>query len=155
MPFKLRSLLTAAAACALVIGTTTSAEASAVGYEKVSGFCFTMSGQTVCAPTATLGHYIKGDGRKIERQEASIQDVFGADTAGREWCNWRFDWRYADTNGKTYLIRKGKTHNGCSFWSSIGRVDNTTHTLKHYGKACAAFYASGKERAVQCHNITK
>lgn len=149
-----RTAVTVLAAGAMLVGMTTSAQASAVGYEKVKGFCIQGDGKKVCIPTVTLGHFIKGKGRKVERQEASVQDVFGADTSGGEWCNWRIDFRYSDTNAKTYLIRKGRTHNSCQ-WSDVGRVDNTSHTLKHYGKACAALVIGGRDVAVQCHNITK
>lgn len=142
------------AAGALLLGTTPPAQASAVGYEKVKGFCIERDDRRLCIPTVTLGHYIKGKGRTIERQEASVQDVFGAETSGGEWCNWRIDFRYSDTDGKTYLIRKGKTHNTCQ-WSDVGRIDTTSHTLKHYGKACAALVVGGTDVAVQCHNITK
>ncbi|WP_165986237.1 hypothetical protein [Streptomyces sp. YIM 98790] len=150
----IRSMFTAATACAVFVAMSSSAEATAVGYTKVKGFCTSKAGTEICIPTITLGHYIKGSGRKVERQEASVQDVLGADTAGGSWCNWRIDFRYADTNGKTYLVRKGTTHNSCQ-WSDVGRIDKKQHTLKHYGKACAAFIVDGKDVAVQCHNIIK
>ena len=150
----LSTAVTALAAGVMLVGTTTPAQASAIGYEKVKGFCIKAEGKKVCLPTVTLGQYIKGKGRKVERQEASVQDVIGAETGGGRWCNWRIDFRYSNTDGKTYLIRKGKTHNTCQ-WSDVGRVDNTTHTLKHYGKACAALIVDGRDAAVQCHNIIK
>jgi hypothetical protein len=149
-----RTAVTVFAAGVMLVGSTTSAQASAIGYAKVKGFCMDRDGREICIPTVTLGHYIKGKGRKIERQEASVQDVIGAETGGGRYCNWRIDFRYSDTDGKTYLIRKGKTHTTCQ-WSDIGRVDDTRHTLKHYGKACAALVVGGKDAAVQCHNIIK
>lgn len=154
MRHLLHTAVTALAAGVMLIGTTTPAQASAIGYAKVKGFCIDRDGREYCLPTVTLGHYIKGKGRKVERQEASVQDVIGAETGGGRWCNWRIDFRYADTNGRTYLIRKGKTHHTCQ-WSDIGRIDTRSHTLKHYGKACAALIVNGRDAAVQCHNITK
>ncbi|MEV3992811.1 hypothetical protein AB0J57_28280 [Streptomyces sp. NPDC049837] len=143
------------AAAGLVATVAEPAAASAVGYAKVVGFCHDFRGAEVCAPVTTLGHFIQGKGKKITRQEASVQDVAGGDTAGGKWCNWRIDWRYSDSNGRVYKISKGRTHNRCDWLGSIGRVDKTKRTLKHYGKACADFHVGGKKRASQCHYITK
>jgi hypothetical protein len=131
------------------------ADASAVGYAKVSGFCIPVKDHEVCLPTISLGHFIQGDDRRITRQEASVQDTVGADSTGLQWCNWRIDWRYGDTNGRTYLRSRGPMHNKCTFGASIGRVDRSKRTLKHYGKACADFVVNGTTRASQCHYITK
>ncbi len=143
------------AAAGLVATTTGPAAASAVGYAKVVGFCHAVRGAEMCVPLTTLGHFVQGKDKRVTRQEASIQDVFGADSAGGRWCNWRFDWRYSDTDGRTYLVSRGRTHHGCQTLSSIGRIDKTKRTLKHYGKACVDFYAGGAKRATQCHNIIK
>ncbi|WP_405724834.1 hypothetical protein OG607_19785 [Streptomyces sp. NBC_01537] len=129
------------------------ASASAVGYGKVAGYCFEAKGTQICLPSTTIGHFIKGSGRTITREEASIQDTLGADTAGGRWCNWRIDWRYSDTDGHTYLTSQGRVNHKCADVSSMGRIDTTRRTLKHYGKACADFYAGGARRGTQCHNI--
>ncbi|MCS0634646.1 hypothetical protein NX801_03025 [Streptomyces sp. LP05-1] len=146
---------TVLAAGGLIAMTAEPAAASAVGYAKVVGVCYEFRGQNVCAPVTTLGHYIQGSGKRITRQEASVQDVAGGDTAGGKWCNWRIDWRYVDSNGRAYQVSRGKAHYRCDWLGSIGRVDKTRRTLKHYGKACADFHAGGKKRASQCHYITK
>ncbi|MFI2302808.1 hypothetical protein ACH5AL_28770 [Actinacidiphila glaucinigra] len=146
--------LTSTAVTALVAAASP-ASATAVGYGKVGSFCFDVKGVQLCAPGATIGHVIKGNGLSITREEASVQDIFGADSAGGKWCNWRIDWRYSDTDGKTYLIRRGPMHQSCTFMKSVGRVDDSRRTLKHYGKACADFFASGQKRGTQCHNIVK
>ena len=150
-----RAAVSGLVASLLIAASAGTADASAVGYAKVSGFCFEAQGHEVCLPTITLGHFIKGDGRAVSRQEASVQDAVGADTTVLKSCNWRFDWRYSDTNGRTYLISKGTQHNSCAFGGSIGRIDKTKRTLKHYGKACVDFVINGKRRASQCHFITK
>ncbi|MFC7221259.1 hypothetical protein ACFQLX_24300 [Streptomyces polyrhachis] len=143
------------AAMATATAFASPAEASAVGYAKVDKFCYETAGRSICLPSTTLGHFIKGDGRTITRQEASVQDTLGADTAGGKWCNWRIDWRYATTSGKTYRVSKGTMHHSCGAWRAIGRVDRGTRTLRHYGKACAVFWAASKVRAVQCHHIVE
>ncbi|MFF2508341.1 hypothetical protein ACFVTY_34005 [Streptomyces sp. NPDC058067] len=150
-----RTVTSGIAATLLVVCAAGTADASAVGYAKVSGFCFTAKDQQICLPTISLGHFIKGGGRTITRQEASVQDTLGADSTGLQWCNWRIDWRYADTSGRTYQVSRGATHPSCTWGGSIGRVDRSRRTLKHYGKACADFFVTGKRRATQCHYVTK
>ncbi|MFE9254769.1 hypothetical protein [Streptomyces sp. NPDC006879] len=144
-----------AAITGLMAMTAQPAAASAVGYAKVIGFCHDFRGIEACVPLTTLGHYIKGSGRNITRQEASVQDAAGADSAGGRWCNWRIDWRYSDDKGRTYSTSKGASHYRCDWLESIGRIDKSRRTLKHYGKACADFYVGGAKRASQCHYITK
>ncbi|MFD3453747.1 hypothetical protein ACFWVC_16385 [Streptomyces sp. NPDC058691] len=128
-----QAALAASTAVATVISFSTPASATAVGYAKVVGFCFDAQGTQLCLPATTLGHFVQGSGRHIDRQEASVQDAFGIDSAGGAWCNWRIDYRYSDLNGRTYLVSRGQTHTRCTAHSSIGRVDRTHHTLKHYG----------------------
>ncbi|MEU4090844.1 hypothetical protein [Streptomyces sp. NPDC026673] len=147
--------LATSTAVATVISFSTPASASAVGYGKVTGFCFDAKGVELCLPTTSIGHFIQGSGRTITRQEASVQDTLGGDTAGGRWCNWHIDWRYSDTDGRTYLVSKGQVHQSCADLSSMGRIDTTRRTLKHYGKACADFFAAGAKRGTQCHNIIK
>jgi hypothetical protein len=150
-----RTLVATSTAAVTMVTFASSASASAVGYAKVVGFCFSAKDQQICLPATTLGHFVQGSGRRVTREEASIQDTFGADSAGGNWCNWRIDWRYSDTEGRTYLVSRGSLHSRCTIHTSIGRVDTSRRTLKHYGKACADFYVSGTRRASQCHNITK
>lgn len=150
-----QAALAASTAVATVISFSTPASATAVGYGKVGSFCFDVKGLQLCAPGATIGHVIKGSGRTITREEASVQDILGGDTGGGKWCNWHIDWRYSDADGKTYLIRPGSMHHSCTFMTAVGRVDDSRRTLKHYGKACADFFASGEKRGTQCHNIVE
>ena len=150
-----RLLIAMSTAAVTLVSAASPASASAVGYGKIGSFCFDVKGVQVCAPAATIGHLIQGHGRKVTREEASVQDVFGGDTGGGKWCNWRIDWRYADVEGKTYLRNRGPVHNSCTFLTSVGRVDTSKRTLKHYGKACAEFFASGRKRGSQCHDIIK
>ncbi|MER5882805.1 hypothetical protein ABT160_03155 [Streptomyces sp. NPDC001941] len=150
-----RRLHVVLAAVALVATAAGPAAASAVGYAKVVGFCQDFRGTTLCAPVTTLGHFVQGRGRTITRQEASVQDIAGGDSAGGRWCHWRIDWRYTDIEGRTYRVSKGPVHRRCDWLGSIGRVDRTKRTLKHYGKACADFHVAGERRASQCHYITK
>jgi hypothetical protein len=148
-----RSALALSAAGATLMTAVSPASASALGYGKVGSFCYEVKGIQLCAPGATIGHLIQVQGRTITREEASVQDILGGDTAGGKWCNWRIDWSYADTDNRTYQVSKGPTENSCTFITSVGRIDKAKRTLKHYGKACAVFYASGVKRGSQCHNI--
>lgn len=120
----------------------------------MDGFDFEIGGVTIKVPTGCeLAHRIRGDGRKITDQAAWVgcDDFTGTFTRGL--CNWRIDFHYADTNGKTYKINKGKTHTSCD--RGPVRQVKTNHTLPHYGKACAHFLVNGKTRGVQCHFIVK
>jgi hypothetical protein len=150
-----RAAVAASTVAATAVAFASPASATAVGYAKVVGFCFSAKDQQICLPATTLGHFVQGSGRRITREEASVQDSFGLDSAGGSWCNWHIDWRYSDTNGRTYLASRGPLNSKCTLHTSIGRVDTTRRTLKHYGKACADFYVSGTKRASQCHNITE
>jgi hypothetical protein len=155
-PLLLRRILTASlAGAATALASLSPASATAVGFGKVGSFCYTVKGTGFCAPGATIGHIIRGHDRYITSEEASVQDVLGADTAGGHWCNWHIDWRYSNAEGHTYRISRGAVHASCAAMTSIGRTDHRHRTLEYYGKACADFYASGQRRGSQCHNIIK
>jgi hypothetical protein len=140
------------ALCAIALGgalVTSTASATAIGAEPVGGFEMdTPAGVTVRVPECQLNHEIHGGGKKITHQIAYL----GCAVPQVSLCNWRIDFHYADTNGTTYKIDKGKTHHSCDL--SAKREVKTNHTLKHYGKACAHLVVNGKRCGVQCHNIT-
>ncbi|MBT2508624.1 DNRLRE domain-containing protein [Streptomyces sp. ISL-98] len=103
---------------------------------------------TVC----NMGHKIEGSGKKIKYQRGK----FGCGPLpdlGLGFCNWRMEWHYADTYGKSYRWDRGSTHNQCA--TKGIRETFTDKNLKHYGKACAQFWSGGKRRGVQCHSITR
>lgn len=127
---------------------------SAAGASWMNPFCFSFGGQNICVPTTMLVHVITGNGRTITNQEAEIQDSVGGGTAGGQFCNWRFDWKYYDTNGRNYLTSLGTTHHSCNE-AGVGRGTSADRTLAYYGRACAVFYVNGTERGRQCHNITR
>ncbi|MDN3023482.1 DNRLRE domain-containing protein [Streptomyces sp. S.PB5] len=126
----------------------------AIGFQQMGSFAFDIFGVTIHVPVGCeIGHRIHGSGRKITDQAAWVgcDEFYGNFTRG--FCNWRLEFHYADTNGKTYKILKGTTHTTCSRgpWRQI----KTDRTLPHYGKACAQFVVTGKRRGVQCHYITR
>jgi hypothetical protein len=130
--------------------------ASAVGYAKMNAACVSVAGKNLCWPGGLLGHTIKGSGRTITNEEASVSDLAGADVVGGVYCNWRIDFDYYDTGGNLYLSRKGTQHSSCTAITDnpIGQRQTGDITLAHYGRACAQFGANGKVQAKQCHNIT-
>jgi hypothetical protein len=86
---------------------TSTASATAIGAEPVGGFEMeTPAGVTVRVPECQLNHEIHGSGKKITHQIAYL----GCAVPQFSLCNWRIDFHYADTNGKTYKIDKGRTH---------------------------------------------
>lgn len=126
----------------------------AIGFQQMGSFAFDFFGVTIHVPVGCeIGHRIHGSGRKITDQAAWVgcDEFYGNFTRG--FCNWRLEFHYANTDGKTYKILKGSTHTTCSRgpWREI----TTDRTLPHYGKACAQFVVTGKRRGVQCHYITK
>jgi hypothetical protein len=129
---------------------------TAIGYAGIGSFCYSFGGRNICAPRATLGHFIQGDGRRISRQEASVDDFIGAGTAGGWYCNWRIAWQYYDTNNRLYQTVPGPLHTTCDGDTGpIGRADRSGRTLPHFGRACAQFLVNGVQRGRQCHNITE
>jgi hypothetical protein len=143
------------AALALLIPTAATSQASAVGYQVFGAQCATLAGKTLCFPGATLGHSITGSGKTITHQSASVDDNYGGGTAGGNFCNWRIDWEYRDTNNKVYYTDYGPMHYKCeSLYYPIGRDDGTRRVVGQYGAACAVFWANGRRLATQCHHIT-
>ena len=129
---------------------------SAFGCEPFGGFCVEVGGKKVCYPGATLCHTVRGNGKTITYQDASVDDNFGGGTAGGNFCNWRIDWEYRDTNGKVYFTDAGPMHYKCEGSAyPIGRVDKKRRVVGKYGSVCAVFHASGGRRAAQCHFITQ
>ncbi|MFJ3803651.1 hypothetical protein ACIPSJ_46160 [Streptomyces sp. NPDC090088] len=47
------------------------------------------------------GAALKGSGRKITHQDGSA-DCYPPASIYTKFCNWRVDFHYADTNGRTY-----------------------------------------------------
>ncbi|RII13342.1 hypothetical protein DSC45_23620 [Streptomyces sp. YIM 130001] len=157
MSFKRRAAVmgvTVVASGALITGTAPLASAdatpapspsgteivpmSATGSTVIGSFNYTWNGVSVKIPTGCFfTHTVKGKGKKITNQFA------GADCAGvgafTKFCNWRIDFAYAGTNGKTYKTSKGATHNSCKTAGTNLR-HNAPQTLKKYGKACARLY---------------
>ncbi|MFM9368171.1 hypothetical protein [Streptomyces sp. Da 82-17] len=116
----------------------------------MGSFSYSFNGFTVKIPNGCfLTHTIKGSKRKITNQFAGV-DCAGL-AALPKFYNWRIDFAYADTNGKTYKTSRGKTH---TTGDHNPLRHNAPQTLPKYGKACAKFYTNGKLRATQCHYIT-
>ncbi len=131
----------------------TAAHASAFGCDYNRGFGFTFQGVKVKAPKGFLCHSITGSKKHIKHQTAR----YGANPSGYgaltgKVCNWRIDFLYSDTRGKTYKIDKGPTRNYCSYTAS--RSVSADKHLPCYGKSCARLVMNGKTIETQCHNIT-
>jgi hypothetical protein len=128
---------------------------TAIGYDVFGAFCYNFGSRNICVPGATLGHYIKGDGRRITVEEGSISDNISGSTAGGLYCNWRIAWKYYDTNNSLYQTVNGPLHTACEgLTGTLGRRDQSGRTLAHFGRACAVFIVNGTERARQCHSIS-
>ncbi|MER7480226.1 DNRLRE domain-containing protein [Streptomyces sp. NPDC126510] len=127
---------------------------TAVSATPVSTFEYAVGGATIRIPTGCFwSQLIKGSGRKITYQDGSA-DCYPPASIYTKFCNWRVDFHYADTNGRTYSINKGSMHNTCAYGDLI-RKRERNHTLPHYGKACAHLFVAGKRREVTCINIIR
>jgi hypothetical protein len=147
-----RLVMALAAACALVLTSSSVAQASAVGSTPVRTFRYSVGGMAMKVPTGCMfTHIIRGGGKKITCQNAGVDCAFLA-ALGTGFCNWRIDFTYADINNKTYRTSRGRTHPEC-------KIDpmrsNSPQTLPRYGKACAHLHVNGVRRVSQCHHITK
>jgi len=67
-------------------------------------------------------------------------------------CNWRIDYRYSDTSGRTYFTNRGRLRESCNRYGErnifVGRDMRT-------GQACAELFTNGRFVVRQCHNITR
>ncbi|MFI8186997.1 hypothetical protein ACIF70_41970 [Actinacidiphila glaucinigra] len=124
---------------------------SAQGYGSIAPFEYQYGGVTISVPTCSFGHYIEGSGKRIDDEKAWVTG--GGLCGGVQFCNWRIDFAYADTNNSTYKTSKGATHTTCNYMSSVYRY-NAPQTLPYYGKACAKLYVNNVLRGTQCHYIT-
>ncbi len=128
---------------------------SALGYQVFGAQCVTIAGKKVCWPGATLGHYVAGSGKVITYQSAVVEDNWGGGTAGGNFCNWRIDWEYRDTNGAVYFTDWGPMHYTCEgLYYTIGRSDPKYRVVGKYGAVCAVLNTNGARVAAQCHFIT-
>ncbi|CAI4163743.1 hypothetical protein CCOS2040_12485 [Streptomyces albidoflavus] len=137
-------------------GSTALAAASpvpdAVGWGDINAFNYTWGGIEISLPRGCqLGHRIKGSGKRISYQAAAVQGG-GLCAVKPQFCNWRIDFSYADTDGRTYKTSRGKTHNVCERYPERQAAKQT---LPHYGKACAKIYVNSSLRGTQCHYIVK
>lgn len=87
-------------------GSTALAAASpvpdAVGWGDINAFNYTWGGIEISLPRGCqLGHRIKGSGKRISYQAAAVQGG-GLCAVKPQFCNWRIDFSYADTDGRTY-----------------------------------------------------
>ncbi|MFE3036965.1 hypothetical protein ACFXKY_35590 [Streptomyces canus] len=151
-----RRLITAGSAALIVtaatLGTGGAAHASATGTTAVGTFDYDLHGAAVKVPVGCFfTHSIDGSGKRIDRQLAGV-DCAGLAVTFTQFCNWRIDFSYADTDNRTYKVSRGRTRAECK-GNPLRRKG--AQTLPKYGKACARFYVNGKLRAVQCHFITK
>ncbi|GAA2290022.1 hypothetical protein GCM10010415_71950 [Streptomyces atrovirens] len=134
------------------VGTAGLAHASATGSAAIGSFTYQVRGAAVKIPVGCfLTHTIKGSGKRITSQLAGV-DCVGVAATFSQFCNWRIDFAYADTNNKTYRTSRGATHAECE---GAPLRNAAPQTLSVYGKACAKLYISGTLRATQCHFITK
>ncbi|NJQ17172.1 hypothetical protein [Streptomyces bohaiensis] len=126
---------------------------SATGSTPIGSFNFSWNGLSFKIPAGCfLTHSIKGSKKKITSQIAGV-DCVGPTALAAQFCNSRLEFHYADTNGKTYRIKRGPLNSSCRT-GTIPSYKLGAQTLPHYGKACTHLYVASKRRAVQCHNIT-
>ncbi|WP_369233204.1 hypothetical protein AB5J56_14930 [Streptomyces sp. R21] len=136
----------------MTLGVAGSAQASATGTTTIGTFSYDFHGVGVSVPVGCfLTHTIDGSGKRITGQLAGV-DCVGVAATFSNFCNWRIDFAYADTNNRTYKTSRGATHTECR---SDPLRRNARQTLPKYGKACAKFFVNGKLRATQCHFITR
>ncbi|CAL9418474.1 hypothetical protein [Streptomyces sp. enrichment culture] len=150
---RLSASFTVLALCALgSLGAAGPAHAGATGSSAIGTFSYEVRGATVTVPVGCfLTHSISGSGKRITGQMAGA-DCMGLAATFSRFCNWRIDFAFADTNGRTYLTSRGATHAECD-GAPLRRAG--ARTLPTYGKACAKLHINGKLRATQCHYITK
>ncbi|MFJ3666464.1 hypothetical protein ACIPSE_08410 [Streptomyces sp. NPDC090106] len=151
-----RRLATAGCAAAIVVaaglGAGGTAQASATGTTPIGTFEYDLHGLAVKVPVGCFfTHSVEGSGKRISSQLAGV-DCMGIAATFSQFCNWRIDFTYADTDNRRYRTSRGRTHTECK-GNPLRR--NAAQTLPRYGKACARFYVNGKLRATQCHFITK
>ncbi|KUO21571.1 hypothetical protein AQJ91_09430 [Streptomyces dysideae] len=150
--YRSRLVMALATACALVLTSSSVAQAGAVGSTPVRTFEYSVGGMTMKVPTGCMfTHIIRGGGKKITYQNAGVDCAFVA-ALGTGFCNWRIDFTYANTNNKTYRTSRGRTHPECKI---DPMRNNSPQTLPRYGKACAHLHVNGVRRVSQCHHITK
>ncbi|MFD0317353.1 hypothetical protein [Streptomyces flavalbus] len=143
---------TAALTALGVLGGAGPGHASATGTTPLGTFDYDLRGANVRVPTGCfLTHTIKGSGKRITTQFAGV-DCAGLAVTFTQFCNWRIDFAYADSDNRTYRTSRGATHHEC-IGNPLRKV--APQTLPKYGKACAKFYVNGKLRGVQCHYITR
>ncbi|MER6619271.1 hypothetical protein [Streptomyces sp. NPDC000931] len=139
-------------AAAGTVGAAAPAHAGATGSSAIDSFTYEVRGATVKIPVGCfLTHTVRGSGKRITDQFAGA-DCVGVAATFSQFCNWRIDFAYADTNNKTYKTSRGATHAECE---GAPLRNAAPQTLPAYGKTCAKLYVSGKLRAVQCHYVTK
>ncbi|OBQ53393.1 hypothetical protein A4U61_04150 [Streptomyces sp. H-KF8] len=102
-------------------------------------------------PTETVGCSGATARRRLRAADRPTRHPHGA---SKFFCNWQIDYAYADTSGTTYKTSDDKLHADCNFMTSVYRY-NAPRTLSYYGKACAKLKVGDKQRAVQCHSITR
>lgn len=150
---RLSASVTVLALCALAaMGTAGAAHAGATGSSAIGTFSYQVRGATVTVPVGCfLTHAISGSGKRITSQLAGV-DCIGVAATFSRFCNWRIDFAYADTHGRTYRTSRGATHAECD-GAPLRRAG--ARNLPSYGKACAKLHINGTLRTTQCHYITK
>ncbi|MFB7993579.1 hypothetical protein ACFC4G_12250 [Streptomyces sp. NPDC056002] len=153
--YRSRPFTAIASACALLLTSSSVAQAGAVGSTPVRTFEYSVGGMTMKVPTGcAFTHIIRGGGKKITYQNAGVDCAFVA-ALGTGFCDWRIDFTYEDTDNRTYRVSRGRTHPECKI---DPMRNNSPQTLPRYGKACAAcahLHVNGVRRVSQCHHITK
>lgn len=153
---SVRDMVAAVGALALAaagsVATAAPAHASATGSTAIGSFTYEVRGAAVQVPVGCfLTHSIEGSGKRITGQLAGV-DCIGVAATFSQFCNWRIDFAFADTDNRTYKTSRGATHAQCE-GAPLRRA--APQTLPAYGKACAKLYLNSKLRATQCHYITK
>jgi hypothetical protein len=106
---------------------------------------FTVPGTDIRVPSGLMAHTITGSGARVNAETSNFA------SAGNI-CNWRIDYRYSDTSGRTYETNRGPTRLNCTRY---GERNIFVGRNMRYGPACAELFTNGRFVVRQCHNITR
>lgn len=149
--------VTSAAIIAFSGASSSSAEASATGFQSIGNVGFSTNGLTFKVPTGcTIGHSIRGSGKRINQEWAGVTCAPPASSYlafHKAFCNTRIDFIYKDTRNRIYSRYTGPTRRTCYGATIPDTKLPAPRTLARYGTACAALYISGRYISQQCHYI--
>jgi hypothetical protein len=144
------------AACAAVLALAAPSNASATGFQSLGAISYSNGGITVQIPSGCLlGHSIRGDGRTITAQWASVTCAPPASSwllFHKAFCNPRIDFVFFDGDNREYYRQRGVTRYAC-YGAELPTWEGSPRVAGKYGKTCAQLYLNGAYENRQCHYI--